>query len=82
MKDGLKFKFSKKVFKPTGTSDLLYSGALKYCLDKKIKKSTKILDLGCGSGILSIILKENGGFLNNKNDKKQIIGFDHCENAI
>jgi release factor glutamine methyltransferase len=54
MKDGLKFKFSKKVFKPTGTSDLLYSGALKYCLDKKIKKSTKILDLGCGSGYVGI----------------------------
>jgi ribosomal protein L11 methylase PrmA len=45
-------------------------------------KKNCIVDLGCGSGILPIILKENGGFLDNKNEKKQIIGFDHSENAI
>jgi ribosomal protein L11 methylase PrmA len=51
-------------------------------MKESYSKKQSIVDLGCGSGILSIILKENGGFLNNKNDKKQIIGFDHCENAI
>jgi ribosomal protein L11 methylase PrmA len=45
-------------------------------------KKNCIVDLGCGSGILSIIMKENGGFLDNKNEKKQVIGFDHSENAI
>jgi methylase of polypeptide subunit release factors len=54
MKCELKFKFSQKVFKPTGTSDLLYKGVLKYYEKKKFKKSLKILDLGCGSGYVGI----------------------------
>ena len=42
-------KVEKKVFKPTGTSELL----LEACL-KQIKKTDEILDLGCGSGIVGI----------------------------
>lgn len=45
-------------------------------------KKNCIVDLGCGSGILPIILKENGGFLDNRNEIKKIVGFDHSENAI
>jgi len=43
------FKIDKKVFKPTGTSELLLYASL-----KKIKKTHDILDLGCGSGVVGI----------------------------
>jgi len=42
-------KIDKKVFKPTGTSDLLLHASL-----KEIKKTHDVLDLGCGSGIVGI----------------------------
>jgi 16S rRNA G1207 methylase RsmC len=42
-------KINEKVFKPTGTSDLLLHASL-----KKIKNTYDILDLGCGSGIVGI----------------------------
>lgn len=42
-------KVDKKVFKPTGTSELLLEASL-----KKIKKTYDILDLGCGSGVVGI----------------------------
>jgi len=54
-----KFKLSKKVFKPTGTSDLLYNAVIKYFTKKKFKKSFKILDLGCGSGYVGIQVFKN-----------------------
>ena len=47
-------KVEKKVFKPTGTSELL----LEACL-KQIKKTDEILDLGCGSGIVGISVAKN-----------------------
>ena len=37
------------IFKPTGTSNLLLDEALKYSKNQK-----KILDLGCGSGMLGL----------------------------
>ena len=51
-----KFKIllSNNVFKPTGTSDLLYQTAAKF-----IKKPSRILDLGCGSGYVGIAIKKN-----------------------
>tara|TARA_E500000178_G_C16915161_1_gene704593 strand:- start:429 stop:1121 length:693 start_codon:yes stop_codon:yes gene_type:complete len=56
MQSKLKLKLSKKVFKPTGTSQILLESSLKY-----IKKNSKILDIGCGSGFigLSIAIKAN-----------------------
>ena len=44
-----KLKVDNKVFKPTGTSDLLLEASLHY-----ISKKDDILDLGCGSGIIGI----------------------------
>jgi|TARA_B110000881_G_C18490523_1_gene471559 methylase of polypeptide subunit release factors len=43
------FKIDKKVFKPTGTSELLLNASI-----KKIKKTHDILDLGCGSGVIGV----------------------------
>ena len=42
---------NRNVFKPTGTSQLLVNSAKKI-----IKAKKKILDLGCGSGIIGINL--------------------------
>ena len=44
-----------KVFKPTGTSEALIKSILKY-----ITKPGKILDLGCGSGVVGLSLNKGG----------------------
>ena len=45
---------NKKVFVPNLTSQLSYEVA-----SKKIKRNTKVLDLGCGSGIIGIGILKN-----------------------
>ena len=45
----VEIKLSKKVFKPTGTSEELFKSAV-----KQNKKPSKILDLGCGSGYVGL----------------------------
>ena len=49
----LNFKIDKKVFKPTGTTELLLNSSL-----KKIKRIDDILDLGCGTGIEGINIEK------------------------
>ena len=44
-------RLNKKVFEPNLTSYLSFLVA-----KKKIKKNSKILDLGCGNGIIGILL--------------------------
>ena len=50
----LNFSINKKVFVPTGTSQVLIKAA-----KKVIKHKKKILDLGCGSGIVGITLAKH-----------------------
>ncbi len=50
----LNILINNNVFKPTGTSQLLIQAAT-----KKINPKKKILDLGCGSGIVGITLAKN-----------------------
>jgi len=45
----ISLKLSNKVFKPTGTSEILFKSTI-----KQIKKASKILDLGCGSGYVGL----------------------------
>lgn len=66
-----KILFGKKVFKPTGTSDLLYKSVLKYT-----KQSSKILDLGCGSGYVGISIAKN------LSNKTQYYFSDISEDAV
>jgi release factor glutamine methyltransferase len=47
----IKLKISNKVFIPTSTSSILIEASF-----KKINQKSKILDLGCGSGIIGISL--------------------------
>jgi len=49
----LNFSINKKVFVPTGTSQVLIKAA-----KKVIKHKKKNLDLGCGSGIVGITLAQ------------------------
>jgi len=61
---------SDKVFTPNLTTRLSYEAAI-----EQIKKNFKVLDLGCGSGILGILIKKN-----NKNI--DIFSSDIDKNAI
>lgn len=54
-----KILLSRNVFRPTATSDLLYHSVLKY-----IKKPSKILDLGCGSGYVGVSIAKNTNYKN------------------
>ena len=47
------FDYSEKCFIPTTTSDLLIKSSSKYLKNRK-----KVLDLGCGIGIVSIVLSK------------------------
>lgn len=51
MKKKINIKINNNVFNPTGTSQLLIDVSKKFVINKK-----KILDLGCGSGIIGITL--------------------------
>jgi release factor glutamine methyltransferase len=50
----ISIKLSNKVFKPTGTSKILFESTV-----KQIKKASKILDLGCGSGYVGLSIAKN-----------------------
>ena len=58
-KSKLKLFISDKVFKPTATTEFLVRDAL-----LKIKKPIDILDLGCGTGVVGILVSK---LLKNKN---------------
>lgn len=60
----------KGVFKPTGTSQLLYKETLKI-----VKDCNKVLDLGCGSGLIGISILE-------KFPKKKVYFSDVSKAAI
>jgi|TARA_Y100000294_G_scaffold56551_1_gene53562 methylase of polypeptide subunit release factors len=66
-----KLKVDNKVFKPTGTSDLLLEASLHY-----ISKKDDILDLGCGSGIIGIKIAKT------KKIKKKIFFSDISKFAV
>jgi tRNA1(Val) A37 N6-methylase TrmN6 len=62
------------VYMPTSQEYLnLFSN---YVSQVSVKDRRRLADLGCGSGILPIILKENGGF------KGKVHCFDSIENAV
>ena len=46
---------NKDVFRPTGTTDVLIDAVV-----NNIKKSGKLLDLGCGSGVVGMVLYKMG----------------------
>ena len=48
-RDKLKLNIPKKVFQPTGTSELLIKNSINYIKNKK-----KFLDLGCGAGFIAV----------------------------
>jgi len=50
--DNIELLWSEGVFRPTETSKLLYEASL-----NKVKENSKVLDLGCGTGVLGIALK-------------------------
>ena len=62
---------NKGVFRPTGTTDVLIDAVV-----NNIKKSGKLLDLGCGSGVVGMVLYKMG-----KIDKK-LYASDISKNAI
>lgn len=65
------------VFMPTGQEYLnLFSNYVTQLKDTKFSKKRCLVDLGCGSGILPIVLKENGDF------QGDVIGLDHSDNAL
>ena len=53
-KNNVKLKVINNVFTPTGTSDLLIKASIKIIRQKK-----KILDLGCGCGVVGISIAKN-----------------------
>ena len=65
------------VFMPTGQEYLnLFSNYVSQLKDSHFSKKKCLADLGVGSGILPIVLKENGGFTGD------IVGLDHSDTAI
>lgn len=60
----------KKVFTPNLTTKLSYEVSIKH-----IKKNFKVLDLGCGSGILGILIKK-------KNQNIKLFSSDIDQNAV
>jgi len=70
----IKYYSSSKVFKPTRTTELLVKSIKES--KKKIKKNKKILDLGCGSGVIGISVKKKIF------KKSQVFLSDFSDNAV
>ena len=65
------FLIQNKVFVPTGTSELLIETS-----EKIIKKKKKILDLGCGSGIVGISIAKR------LKTKEKVFFFRHIKTGL